>query len=164
MSKKIFSLEVEGLARLKLTLSELREVILDGIEAAFYVEAEQLITEAKLLTPVDEGPLRASGHVQPPVTSDRSVEVRCGFGGPAGSGNLGGAANAEDVGYAVRVHEDLEVFGSSPGGGSRVANNPKRTFVGQAKYLEIPWQKRKAGIADRVAERVQRYLNKKMGK
>ena len=64
------------------------------------------MTKAKKITPVDEGVLRSSGHVQLPVQRGSSVEVELGFGGPAGSGE----GQLKDVGYAVYVHEDLTAY------------------------------------------------------
>src|SRR6266550_1314015 len=96
-----------------------------GVDQAFaaelYASAEEVMTRAKELTPVDTGNLRASGHVQQPKVEAGIVTLELGFGGPAGAGNVGDS-NSQEVGYALYVHEDLNV------------NHP----VGQAKYLETP--------------------------
>lgn len=174
----------------KLQLGEARVVGLDKLSAKFralpgrylrllagalFVEAEQIMTESRPLVPVDKGHLRASGHVQLPVFEPNRVLVRFGYGGPAGSGGAEG-----QVGYAVPVHEDERVFGTSPGGGTRNLTNEAlltrallsqrgkrrkrrasrkklRTFVGQAKYLSTPFLRRVRGpgLRARLRARVQ---------
>jgi len=134
---------------------------LDDIRHACAVElnreSEALMTEARILTPVDTGVLRASGHVQGPFFPTRlRITTFVGFGGPAGAGG-----NTEDVGYAVRVHEDIELFGSSPGGGTRGTTNggrARRIYVGQAKYLETPARRRRRDFTRRYAARVRARL------
>ena len=129
------SVQVTGLDKLLARLRREPRDIAQATAAALYVEAEQTIAEAKELTPVDTGALRSSGHVQVPEITDRGVTVALGFGGVAGGGNDG-------VGYAVYVHENL------------TAHHP----VGQAKFLEVPVNKRRTGFADRLVARVSRRL------
>lgn len=76
---------------------------------ALFTEAEQVMTAAKGLTPVDTGALRASGYVEVPNLADDGVSVELGFGGPAKD-------------YAEIVHENLNAHHD----------------VGQAKFLEQP--------------------------
>lgn len=162
-----FRLEWKGVKRASRQLDATFEQIIKGLEAALFVEAEQTMTRAKTrFVPVDTGILRASGHVQKPTRpTPTSVEVELGFGGPAGAGNLG-ESNSEAVGYAVRVHENLETFGSSPGGGSRntgpgaVRRGRPRQFVGQAKFLEEPLRERIRGMPARLARRLKRNIRK----
>ena len=98
--------------------------------------ANEIMTDAKLRTPVDTGALRASGHVQRPVTEGQAVSVTLGFGGdpsdavgittrgmqgPVQPGHvLTRRGDREPQNYAVYVHEDLT----------------KRHPVGEAKFLE----------------------------
>ena len=72
-------------------------------------EGEDTMTDAKELTPVETGTLRASGHVEGPEIGGNVVTVTMAFGGAASD-------------YAAIVHERLDV------------HHP----VGQAKYLEQP--------------------------
>ena len=138
-----FEVTFEGLDGLLRALEHRPDDIVRAAKSALFIEGEETITEAKRLTPVDEGVLRASGHVQlPEETADGGVEVRAGFGGPAGSGNQGGETNEKDVGYAVYVHEDL------------TARHP----VGQAKYLEVPVNQRRAGFVERVVQHIRERL------
>src|SRR3990167_2541856 len=81
-----------------------------------YRWAEAVMTKAKLLTPVDTGALRSSGHVQD-QSSASVVRIVLGFGGPS-------------AGYAVYVHENLH------------AHHP----VGQAKFLETPFNESLADL------------------
>lgn len=147
---KIGEARVVGLDKLSAAYRALPGRYLRALAGALLEEAEEVMREAKLLTPVDTGTLRASGHVQLPIFEENRVRVLLGFGGPAGSGE----GQGEDVGYAFRVHENELVFGTSPGGGSRAdPDNPRRfrgrgrkrrarKFIGQAGYLRIPFEKR----------------------
>ncbi len=115
-----------------------------GVKGALFEEGNELITEAKQLVPVDEGVLKSSGFSNVPEQSggrDKFI-VEVGFGGPAGSGNQGDS-NKEDVGYAVRVHEDLT----------------SQHTVGQAKYLEQPFNQRLPTMAERLARRIKARLS-----
>lgn len=134
--------EFKGLREYLRGLRARPDRIKQATKAALYQEAEELMTAAKRLTPVDEGNLRASGHVQLPVESATGVSVTLGFGGPAGAGNVGGEANTADVGYAVYVHEDL------------TARHP----VGQAKYLEQPLTERREDFSERLAAKIRHEL------
>src|SRR5260221_90846 len=77
------------------------------VPKVLFQEAEEIMSLAKPLTPVDHGFLRASGHVQLPVIEGEKVSVELGFGGVAGAGNQGSETNESPVGYAVYVHENL---------------------------------------------------------
>jgi len=134
----------EGLEQLMRRLEASPTEVLRASEGALVVEAEQTMTEAKVLTPVDEGTLRSSGHVRKPTLTKDSVSVEFGFGGPAGTGNTG-PTNDKDVGYAVPVHEDLTAH-----------HNPPT----QAKYLETPLNRRKARFGERFARRVERRIRR----
>lgn len=112
----------EGANKLKAVLKHLGDQAPDLMGMALYRQAEFLMTDAKRITPVDQGPLRASGHVDPVRVEGSKVEVIVGFGGVAGTGNHNGETNNEDVGYAAYVHEDLNA----------------RHTTGEAKYLERP--------------------------
>jgi hypothetical protein len=103
------------------------ETVLRVTEQELYATANNIITDAKQLTPVDTGALRSSGHVQLPTVVDGHVEVKMGFGGPA-------------VSYATYVHEDLQ------------AHHP----VGQAKFLEIPFNNRVKTLMKRLKALIQR--------
>lgn len=114
-----------------------------AVRKALFEEAIETMAAAKTLVPVDEGVLRASGHVQLPEEENGRVKVVFGFGGPAGSGNQG-EKNSEDVGYAVRVHEDLT----------------SHHTVGQAKYLEGPINIRKQDMPERLAKKINAFMEK----
>lgn len=72
----------------------LAQVFQAGVARA-YVEAELVMTEAKMRTPVEHGTLRSSGHVPAPEHTREGVNIRLVFGGAAAS-------------YAIYVHEDLD--------------------------------------------------------
>lgn len=93
-------------------------------------EAEAIITAAKQqYVPVETGALRASGFVAPPQVSGNAVAVVMGFGGPAAP-------------YALVVHEDLT----------------KQHPVGSAKYLEIPFKARVAGMPAVLKARLNQHI------
>ena len=137
MIGKTSTVKWSGLEGLKDDLKNaLPEEALKAFEIAEYETAETIMTAAKQLTPVDEGVLRASGNVQLPLWSGNTVSTEMGFGGPAGSGNMG-ETNKKDVGYAVYVHENLDAHHNSPT---------------QAKYLEQPFDANKGMLPKRIAE------------
>lgn len=136
-----FKSKVSGLDRLVRAKNRRKSDLVPAVESALFVEGEETITAAKRITPVDEGVLRSSGHVRLPVREGSTIVVECGFGGPAGTGNQGETQD-EDVGYAVFVHEDLTAHHT----------------VGQAKYLEVPVNARRATLPERIAERVDAKL------
>jgi len=142
MAGPVYRITIHGLDKHVGKVKASASSLLTAMQAAIYIEAEEIMTAAKKQTPVDHGNLRASGHVQiPSVSETGSVRVEIGFGGPAGSGNVGDS-NKEDVGYAVYVHENLTA----------------RHTVGNAKFLEIPLRERMSGMTMRLAERVKRRL------
>lgn len=136
----MFDVEWEGLNEALDQLGRYVDRIDQAVAKALYVEGEQLMADAKKLTPVDEGVLRASGFVTLPFEDpeDGSQTVDVGFGGPAGSGNQNGETNRKPVGYAIIQHEDLTL-------------NHK---VGQAKFLEEPLNTRKGDYAKRLSRRI----------
>ena len=164
-----------GLEKAIAQLRASSDEVLQAAASVLTVQAETIMTTSKKRdVPVDEGPLRASGHVQKPERSLSQVSVLLGFGGPAGSGNRG-ESNDEDVGYAVRVHEDISTFGLSPGGGMRGGRAGERgdeaeqgrtgrTYVGRAKYLEIPALEQARKITQNMARWVSRQLRKALAR
>lgn len=124
MSDKGFHLSIDT-SDLISALSKLGKVAEKVAGPILVSEAELLMTKAKMLTPVDTGALRASGHVQAPVVEGGKVSVTLGFGG---------AAEA----YAVPVHERMDV------------HHP----VGQAKFLETPVREWESDGVKRLADRL----------
>lgn len=100
---------------------------------ALHREHEEIMTTAKLRTPVDTGTLRASGHVKP-VSIEKSAIVSI--------GGFGGAAKE----YAIYVHERI------------VSRSGKPVFhkVGRAKFYE-------SAILDAVPELTTRLANRIKG-
>lgn len=138
-----YDVKWEGLEQLAKKLKARPELVSRATESALFIEAEETMAEAKKETPVDEGVLRGSGHVQLPTRDGDRVSVELGFGGPAGTGNQG-ATNPEDVGYAVYVHEDLTAHHT----------------VGKAKYLEDPLNRRRSGLPRRLARRIRAFVRR----
>lgn len=89
-------------------------------------EYEDVMTTAKTEdVPVKDGILRGTGHVDEPEFSGDEVSVKGGFGGPAAP-------------YAAKQHEDLTLHHT----------------VGSAKFLERPLLEATAGMAGRIAGRI----------
>lgn len=96
-----------------------------------YREGNEILTAAKKLVPVDQGPLRDSGGIelkQAGKTKSRPV-VRVYFGGPAAT-------------YAIKQHETPP---PPPPGGYR--HDPGQSW----KYLEIPATRQAHGMSQRLA-------------
>lgn len=134
------TVQVKGL---KEALAKVKELAREYPAAAAFAlnrQGEIIMTDSKQnYVPVDEGELRASGHV---VTDKERITTTLGYGGPAGIGNQG-PTNREDVGYAVRQHENP---------------NYKHT-VGEDKYLEKPFMK----AVPKLAANLARDIKQKVG-
>jgi hypothetical protein len=98
-------------------------------------EAQMIFDESQRLVPVQYGALRSTGTIDGPKVTGNGVEVEIGYGGPASGG--------EDVGYALYVHERLDVTHDTPT---------------QAKYLEGPVAAAVPGMAGRIGERMERWM------
>lgn len=122
----MFGAKVTGISRAFAKIKAVTEVKKLAAVAAAYGEAEEIMSDSKQnFTPVDDGILRASGHVKAPQLVGGDYHIILAYGGAA-----------ED--YAVIQHEEL---------------NYEHT-TGEAKYLEKPWMERRDGIASRVAAAV----------
>lgn len=108
------TIHFENIEALTSAMASLSEHVQSGGKRAIYQEAEREMKISKTHVPVDKGNLRATGHVEEPMVTPEGIEVILGYGGPAAGGI--------DVGYALVVHEDLELHHK----------------VGEPKYLESP--------------------------
>lgn len=114
---------IEGLDKLRGTLDDAQKNASKRLAGALRVEAERIMTASKLLTPVDQGTLRASGHVQTPKVTRQRATVTLGYGGAASA-------------YALVQHERVDYTHT----------------VGQAKFLEQPVNEARRGFTQRVAK------------
>lgn len=124
------TVELRGLDAALRRLSDLAEKAPDAVGAGLFLEANNIMADAKTRVPVDQGVLRSSGYVAPPVMERGSPVVELGFGGPAAS-------------YAVKQHEDTAL------------NHPDG---GEAKFLERAADAARPGIGTRVADFARRVL------
>jgi hypothetical protein len=111
--------------------------------AELYERAEGIMADSQEhYVPVDEGVLRGTGHVDPPVESAEEISVTMGYGGPAAP-------------YAAVVHEDAR---------AEMARQVDRTLgasrIGGWKYLELPMLAAAAHLADQIARGIRRRLAK----
>ncbi len=121
----MFEMRVKGLKELEQQFRIIAKATTDELQDALVAEAEIELAEAKRRTPVKYGPLRASGHVVPPKTDNRSINVKVAFGGPSAP-------------YAIYVHENMEAFHKT----------------GQAKFLESVLLESAPHMAARIAARL----------
>lgn len=128
--------KVKGLDELDRKIGRLARKYPEAARRALRRNAEFIMTDSKEnYVPVDEGELRASGHV---ILDDKKLEVTLGFGGPAGIGNQS-STNKGDVGYAIVQHETMEYSHR----------------VGEAKYLEKPLHAAVAHLAEDIGRDIE---------
>ena len=122
-----------GLEKALKKLDKFKGKIEQIVKSEIFKEGEGVMAMSKeAFVPVDQGPLRQSGHVDDPVIQGDEVSVTLGYGNSA-------------VEYAVYVHEDLNAF--HPGGG-------------QAKYLEKPLKMALPGVKSRMSKALIREAKK----
>ena len=131
-------LRIEGLDALQARLKKSGKNAARDLARGLTVEADQIMTAAKRITPVAPGgnTLRSSGHVKPAVIKARSASVILGFGGAASD-------------YAQAVHEFPSRF-SPPSWQGKTSLNWNAAGTG-AKFLEKPVNAAKKGFGRRVA-------------
>lgn len=122
--------------------------LMNGLEAALYQEAQEIIARAQEeLVPVRNrggGTLRGSAFVEKPEREGDVVRVVLGFGGGA-------------VKYAAAVHENPR---SGKTGGVSPTGRRYRSWaeVGEWHYLSRPLEEAKAGLDGRIGARVMAHL------
>lgn len=129
-------MSMQGRAEFDRRLTEARERIQRAVGAGLYTEASRILSDAIPKTPLDKGPLRASGYVTHPVVTGNEVVVEVGFGGPAAK-------------YAVTQHEDTSLHHPEPGT--------------EAHFLRNRISEHKAGASDRVASDARRAFESNAG-
>lgn len=129
---KVMSVEIDGNREIAAALKKYGTDAYLSFAKNLYREGEELIAEAKPITPIDKGTLRNSGYVEDPVLEPTQITVLAGFGGAA-------------QGYAIYVHEDLSKY-----------HNPPT----QAKFLEDTLLQRSKGMTERIANRMNAELGK----
>lgn len=126
--------EITGFAEAEAKLQKIDSSMLDILGGVLRREGENIMSRSVPLVPVDTGVLRASRTVQGPKIGGtrgiaKTVVVTLGYGG---------AAKA----YATIQHENLSY----------------RHTVGQAKFLEVPFNEAMQGIGQRIGVAVQLQL------
>jgi hypothetical protein len=113
------SIKWEGLGKLE---KQLKVDALEQFRGPLNLEANRVMTAAKRDTPVDQGTLRASGHVQPPRVRGDTMSITLGFGGAASA-------------YALVQHERTDFAHTS----------------GMAKFLEKNVNEARRGFGARLS-------------
>lgn len=129
------SVRWEGLDELQKRLKKSGDDAVRDLARGLTVEAEQIMTEAKRRTPVDQGTLRGSGHVRAPHIRGTRAEVVLGFGGAASA-------------YALAVHEHPSRHSPPSWRGKTINWNAAGTGP---KFLEGPVNEAGRGFGNRVA-------------
>lgn len=135
------SFKLKGGAEMRRELKAIANRYPSRMEAAITLEAERIVTTAKQdYVPVDLGPLRASGHVEPPKRAGRlglgkDIEVSMSFGGSSAP-------------YALAVHEHPSEHSPPTWQGKAIVFSPPGRGP---KYLEIPFRLARTGMAARLA-------------
>lgn len=124
-------IQVQGVPQLRAALRAAGAMATPALAAAGLQEMEEIMAEAKMITPVDLGVLRDSGHVLPPKITAKEVEITAGFGGAASD-------------YAVVQHERLDY----------------NHTVGGPKFLERPFLAHMPTIPLRLAGGVRAALQR----
>lgn len=133
--------KLEGVPQLEKGIQDLIKRMPTAARRGLYMGLEFIMTDAKMnYVPVKDGILRSSGFILIRDEPGRVVGT-IGFGGPAGSGNVG-ETNAEDVNYAEIQHENMEF----------------RHTVGSAKYLERPLFAGLPMLGETIAETIKKEL------
>jgi hypothetical protein len=137
------SFTLKGLPEFERKIKVLATLFPKAAKAALYLEAEFVMTDSKRnYVPVRDGILRSSGFVLPD-SDPKVIRVTLGFGGPAGTGNVGGETNQGDVNYAIIQHENMDFAHK----------------VGEAKYLERPL----FAAIPKMGENISKAIAKSMG-
>lgn len=170
-----FTLQVRGTKELHATLAAMGAQAPQAAGAALFIEGERIMAASKPLVPVDMGPLRASGHVQPPVVSAGRVSVAIGYGG---SGSEYAVFVHEGTGPAVGRPAFFPPMDAIEGWVRRNLAPPEDevrsvTFlvaraIGQRglrplKFLERPLNAAKSGMAGRLAQHMRKWLERQRG-
>ncbi len=120
---------IDGLDKLQTRLKTSEKNAVRQLGRGVFVEAQRIMTTSKRdFVPVDQGTLKASGHVDPPTVRSKTVEVVLGYGGAAAA-------------YALVQHERTDF---------------KHT-VGQSKFLEKPVRAARSGFSKRVAKNLELF-------
>lgn len=118
--------KLTGVEQLSKKLERMAKKVPLEAARALYMEAQVEMTEAKKRTPVEFGPLRASGFVSLPDVKGRLITVTLSFGGVA-------------AGYAIYVHEIVGL------------NHP----IGQDHFLSSTLNESIPYMAQRIGRRIE---------
>ena len=133
-------IEWEGFDKFQKFLRDTPKVVLKDVEAALFQEGENIMGKSKMETPVDLGPLHASGHVKDPKTKRGKTEVILGYG----------------TKYAVAVHETPSKHDPPSWVGKTITFN-----VGGPKFLEKAMKKAAKGFGGRMIKKALRSLRER---
>ena len=96
-----------------------------SVEASVRRSMQKVFDESQLLVPINTGALKESGRIIDQTNANGDPEVAIVYGN-------------DMVDYALSVHEDLTMFHA----------------VGQAKYLEVPFERERPDIIKSLKQRI----------
>ena len=115
-----------------LKLRQMSMEINDMVRSTVEEVVQKVFDESQLLVPVNTGALRASGEI---VNEQASMD---------GTFTSSYVSYGEGLTYAVRVHEDLDMYHNAPT---------------RAKYLEIPLIQNRKVLENLIRQRLKVILN-----
>jgi hypothetical protein len=140
-------MRVEGDKEMLANLEKLKVRNIDAAKAALFAEAANIIADSKEnYVPVDTGNLRKSAHTEKPKWFGKTISIKFGYGGTAAP-------------YAAAVHENPR---AGKTGGTSPKGRKYKTWAktGGWKYLEFPFKKALTGMAERLAARMKKHVNR----
>lgn len=123
------------------SLNQYGEKAYMALGAELYREGTEIQTASLPLVPVDTGALHNSSYVTEPKRDGDHITVEVGFGGVATQINP--KTGEPTTAYALAVHENLQAHHE----------------VGQAKYLEAPFDAARSGMSDRIIAGMKRRIS-----
>ena len=133
---KSYTLNIKGDKELIRLMTKMADKMPEAAGQALYEEASRIFIEAQLLTPIDTGALRGSGHVTQPVVENKVTKVSIRYGGAA-------APNA------LYVHERIDAPSGNP-----VYHRPPT----QAKFLSTPIERALPTLGANLLKRISHIL------
>ena len=133
MTKGIDGIQWEGIEEFQRFLKETPGVVRRDVEAGLFQEGSNIMGVSKQRTPVDLGPLRASGRAELPKTKRGNTEVLLAYG----------------TDYALPVHETPSKHDPPSWVGKTIKFN-----VGGPKFLESAMKEAAKGFGGRMKRRV----------
>ena len=131
---------VTGLDALDAVLAQFGQKAVDASADLLYARGETIMGDSKdNYVPVDQSTLQGTGHVEKPVIEGENVRVRLAYGGPGAP-------------YAEAIHEHLSEHSPPTWKAAEKSGRGVHFTQGGPKYLELPFFKGTADLAQWIAD------------